>query len=70
MNPNQPTNDTPHPEILTYRVQVGHVAVTVHGSSSEEAIREARRQFCIEMPRMWDVIQSLDDSQFEVAPAA
>ena len=70
MNTQQPTDNTPEPDILAYRVKVGHATVTVHCTSSEDVIREARRQFCVEMPRMWDVIQSLDDSQFEVAPAA
>jgi hypothetical protein len=53
-------------ELITYRVQVGHTATTVQGRSREEAIREARRKLCQEMPRMWDMIHKLEDSRFEV----
>ena len=52
--------------IANYRVQVGHATANVRGSSVEEAIREARRAFCRDMPRMWDAIHKLDDSRFAV----
>lgn len=47
-------------------VRVGLTTVTVSGDSRADAIRQARRKLCREMPRMWDVIQSLDESRFQV----
>jgi hypothetical protein len=55
-------------EATTYRVQLGHTTTTVRGRTVAEAIREARRALCKDMPRMWDVIHKLDDSQFVVEP--
>jgi hypothetical protein len=59
---------SPSGDMTTYRVQVGHTSTTVQGRSVEDAIREARRLLCNEMPRMWDMIHKLDDSRFEVVP--
>lgn len=56
----------PQSQKRKYRVRVGHTTVVVEAASAEEAIREARRQLCHEMPRMWDVIQSLETTRFEV----
>jgi hypothetical protein len=56
------------PEVLSFSVQVGHTTVNVKGGSREEALQEARRQLCQDMPRMFDVIQLLDDSRFQVVP--
>ncbi len=56
------------PEVQSFRVQVGHTTLSVNGGSREEVLHEARRQLCQEMPRMWDVIQLLDDSRFQVVP--
>ena len=57
-------------ETTTYRVQVGHAEVCVTGRSVQEAIQLARRKLSIELPRLYDVIQSMDESQFRVQPAA
>jgi hypothetical protein len=57
LSPNDPT---------TYRVQVGHATATVQGHTVEEAIHEARRVFCEDMPRLWDAIHGLDNSRFTV----
>ena len=57
----------PNQPLVGYRVSVGHFTVTVEGRTKEEAITAARRQLCRELPRMWDVIQSLETSRFEVA---
>lgn len=57
----------PNQPIIDYQVSVGHFTVKVEGHTPGEAIKEARRQLCQQLPRMWDVIQSLDDSRFEVA---
>jgi hypothetical protein len=51
-----------------YRVIVGHASVTVSGRSRDEAIQNARTRLCIEMPRMWDVIESLDPRSFQIQP--
>ena len=52
-----------------YRVKVGHAEVTVYARSRTEAIQRGRMQLSIEIPRMWDVIQNIDDSKFRVDPA-
>jgi hypothetical protein len=57
----------PNPELTSYHVQIGFTTVTVKGQTREDALKEARRQLCLDMPRMWDVIQKLDDSRFVVA---
>ena len=57
-------------ELTTYCVKVGHTEVRVAGRSVQEAIRLARRQLSIELPRLYDVIQAMDESQFHVQPAA
>ena len=49
-----------------YCVSVGHAVVTVEGLSRADAIQEARRLLCLDMPRMWDVIHQMDDSRFRV----
>jgi hypothetical protein len=52
--------------IVDYRVEVGHVTLSVRGASPAEAIRIARSRLCLELPRLWDVIRSMDDSRFRV----
>jgi hypothetical protein len=54
--------------LTDYRVSIGHAVVHVRVDSRESAIREARRRLCLEMPRMWDVIERLADSRFDVVP--
>ncbi|MCA9266534.1 MAG: hypothetical protein KDA60_21890 [Planctomycetales bacterium] len=49
-----------------YEVSVGHTSVTVTGTSVSDAIRHARQRLCRELPRLWDVIQSLDEQRFRV----
>ncbi len=51
-----------------YKIVVGHTSVTVSGRSRDEAIQNARMRLCIEMPRMWDVIISLDPRSFQIQP--
>ena len=60
--PLQPTTD--------YEVCVGHFTVRVEGRSRDEAIVAARRQLCRELPRMWDVIHSLEANRFQVDVAS
>ena len=51
-----------------FRVKVGHTAVTVPGTTPQEAVRQARKQLSMDMPRMWDVIQAMSDDCFSVTP--
>ncbi len=52
----------------TYEVTVGFVKVTVSGNDQEDAIRNARKRFCLEMPRLWDIIRTMEESRFQVLP--
>ena len=51
-----------------FDVRIGHTRVQVESRSPEEAIQVARRQLCVEMPRMWDVISTMPELRFEVQP--
>jgi hypothetical protein len=51
-----------------FEVTVGHSRVTVTGVTREDAIQQARRALCVEMPRLYDVIRGLDASRFQVVP--
>lgn len=65
LQPNWNAENGPRPD-QRYEVIVGHARVTVTGASKDEAVLAARRRLCRDMPRMWDVIQSLDLQRFEV----
>jgi len=52
--------------IIQYRVSLGHASVDVAGQNKEEAIANARRRLCQELPRLWDVISRTDAEKFEV----
>ena len=51
-----------------YAVSVGHTRVVVDSASPADAIRQARLRLGVELPRLYDVIHSLADSQFTVTP--
>jgi len=51
----------------TFVVTIGHIQVSVAASTPDEAIRVARQTLCDRSPRLWDVIQSVDDSRFQVS---
>jgi hypothetical protein len=51
-----------------FEVTVGHSRVTVTGVTREDAIQQARRALCVDMPRLYDVIRGLDVSRFQVVP--
>ncbi len=53
-------------ELRCYQVSVGHASVTVHGRDSREAVEAARTRLCDDMPRMWDVIRTLDPGRFKI----
>jgi len=57
-------------ELMRFFVRVGHTTITVESHSVEEAIKKARQVLCQQLPRLWDVIQKLDENRFEVARAA
>ena len=50
-----------------YVVTIGHIQVSVDASTPDEAIQVARQTLCDSSPRLWDVIQSVDDSRFQVS---
>ena len=54
--------------LIQFRVKIGHTSVTVRGADRGSAVAAARRRLCAELPRMWDVIEQLDESRFEVEP--
>ena len=51
-----------------YAVSLGHTRVVVDSVSPEEAIKQARLRMGVELPRLYDVIHSIDDAQFTVTP--
>ena len=54
------------PRLTRFRVEVGHSQVIVLARDAAEAVREARLAFGRDMPRLWDVINRMDDGQFVV----
>jgi hypothetical protein len=56
--------------IVTYRVRVGHHDFRVRARDAAEAVEVARRQLARELPRLYDVIRKLAESQFQVEHAA
>ena len=53
-----------------YRVRVGHTEVTVKATSADEAITLARLQLSQDLPRFYDIIQTLEPTRFDVREAA
>jgi len=49
-----------------YEVRLGHLAVQVRALDGSQALVEARRRFCQEMPRLWDLIRSAGDDRFQI----
>lgn len=49
-----------------YLVGIGYHTVMVSGDSIVDAVREAKRRLCLELPRMWDVIAAKGPHQFDV----
>ena len=56
--------------LVTYRVRVGHHDFRVRARDAAEAVEVARRQLARELPRLYDVIRKLTESQFQVEHAA
>ena len=52
--------------LAEYRVEIGHISLAIQCSSPEEAIRLARTRLCLELPRLWDIIRTMDASRFKV----
>lgn len=53
-----------------YQVKLGHSEILVRGRDEVEALRCARKQFGAELPRLWDVIYQLSETQFEIRKVA
>jgi hypothetical protein len=51
-----------------YEVKLGHLEVTVKANDPKDALVRARVMLRDQLPRLWDVITSLADDRFEVAP--
>lgn len=62
-------NDSEQHVSQKYEVTVGHARVTIECDDRRQVIPEARRRLSLEMPRLWDMIQTMADSRFEVAVA-
>ena len=61
---------TDHRPLLTYRVRVAHHEFRLKAHDAAEAILLARRQLARELPRLYDVIRKLAETQFQVEHAA
>jgi hypothetical protein len=59
-----------HQTLEVFLVRVGHWEVRLKARDGEEAIRLARLQMASELPRLYDVIQALTASRFQVEAAA
>ena len=62
MHDNQPKPT----ESCDYEVIVGHNRIRVRGRDRWDAVRQARNRLCVDHPRLWDVIQSLEIKCFEI----
>jgi len=49
-----------------FLVKVGHSEVEVQGVDRDDAVRNARKLLSKEMPRLWDMIYTMDISKFQV----
>lgn len=56
--------------LLNYRVRVAHHEFRIKARDEAEAVLLAKRQLNRELPRLYDVIRKLTDSQFQVDHAA
>ena len=59
-----------HEALKSYRIRVGHWEIELKARDAEEAILLARRAMACELPRLYDVIQALTSSRFQVEAAA
>jgi hypothetical protein len=55
--------------LRTYHVRVGHWEIHLKARDVEEAISLARRHMAQELPRLYDVIQKLTATRFQVEAA-
>ena len=49
-----------------FRITLGHLETEVDEVSAAAAIEAARRRWCQQLPRLWDVIQSKSAADFDV----
>jgi hypothetical protein len=53
-------------EAQMFRVTLGHLSVLVRAGDERRAIAAARDKLCVEMPRLWDVIDGMQEQRFQV----
>ena len=61
-----PLETTPKRPATRFEVRVGHWNLQVEADSVEGAVEEARRRLREELPRLWDLIESLPRDRFRV----
>jgi hypothetical protein len=54
----------------TYRVRVGHLEFRIRAHDADEAIALTRRKLAQELPRLYDIIRTMEPSRFQVDHAA
>ncbi len=59
-------NRQPEPQQRKYEVQVGHHCLVVEAASEAEALRIARRKLGMDLPRLWDQIYDMQDTDFDI----
>lgn len=59
-------NRQPEQRKRQYQVQVGHHRLTIEAESEAEALRIARRRLGSDLPRLWDMIYDMRDTDFDV----
>jgi hypothetical protein len=53
-------------EAQVFRVTLGHMSVLVQAGDVPQAVQQARQKLCSEMPRLWDVITTMEETRFRV----
>ncbi len=61
-----PLERTREAPVAQFEVRVGHWNLQVEATSIEGAVEEARRRLRDELPRLWDLIESLPRDRFRV----
>jgi len=56
--------------LATYRVRVGHWETRIRARDEAEALIVARKKLSRELPRLYDVIQSLTPAQLRIEKSA
>ncbi|MDA7980285.1 MAG: hypothetical protein MPJ50_16085 [Pirellulales bacterium] len=59
-------NQQSEPSKRMFHVQVGHHQMTVEAESRAEALSIARRKLGADLPRLWDMIYDMQDTDFDI----